>query len=618
MSVKILLISWFSSVTILFSSFALSASNSEVQKNIMQVNQYFSGDKEALPYEEVVHLSGLVIENRQFYSNNIIAKVFILLADTATNKGDLVRAMQFALDGRSLLGIDKKLELSLMLKIANGHYVKGKFNLVKEIAQQAVVLASQIDSPQYLLKSLSYRAMSNALIAEHQLAFTDLKQVELLLEEHQEFTDHIELLETLAIAYFYLNDNEAAVTLYSKIIKLRFDQSRTNNIERIYDSLARAYLKLGQLDDAYNAFWEARNYAKEKNLPLRIAYAELGLGKVLLRQGQSQEALVSLQQAEFLFNGKNLMKPYLNTLIALAKTAKLLERTSLTEEYLLKAESAAGQINLTEEQIELYQLLSQMYESKGKYEKSLAAIQKYVTLYQKFWANNHASERQDHDIITTDKNRQLSLNLAELSELRAQFTNKYHDQEQIILILISGLIILLVMSLFFYLKLRAYKLNRAYEDVEKPNDFIASPSQTKNYYQLHYKMARKYDYPLAVGYLAVDNWQELSFEFNNKIMAEVSKAIATLLNEHNSEFEQVGLINDGEYLFLCPHQNVDTLKDKFNELTEALRSRFFANLGEQSLKISYAYQSPTVLDIDPYIFLSRLSESTRADYKTQV
>jgi len=598
----------------LFCVSAFSASNTEIQQNIAQINRYFDAEKETISYDDVVKLSSSIIQNRQFYNNNIVAKVFILLADAATSKGDLARAMQFALDGKSLVAIEKSLELPLLLKIASGYYIKGKFRRVKDIAQQAITLASQINDIQYLLKALSYRGMANALMGEHQLALNDLKQVELLLAENQQFSDHIDLLEVLAIAHFYLNDHQAAVTFYNKVLKLRFKLSQKNNIGLTYYSLARSYLKLSQFDDAYNAFWEAKQHAKSKNAPIRIAYAQLGLGQVLLLQKQEELALVALQKAESLFHGQNLTKPYLSTLIALAKVTMSLERKKLTFQYLEQAITISENIELTYEQIELYQLLSMMYQEKKQFKKALIAQQEYIKLYQRFSVNK--KEQAVSGSSLSAKSRQLSLNLAEESELRAQFNAKFTHQKLVISILIALLTLLVLFALYISLKLRAFKLNQAYDDIEKPADFLASPSQTKKLYQRHYKMARKYQFPLIIGYLSVDNWQELTFHFSKKIVNEVASAIAILVNEHIGEFDQVGLINEGEYLFLCPYQTDEDLQVKLTQLTKALKLRFFANLGGFSIKISYAYQSPAVQDIDPYIFLSRLSESTSTEFKT--
>lgn len=43
-----------------------------------------------------------------------------------------------------------------------------------------------------------------------------------------------------------------------------------------------------------------------------------------------------------------------------------------------------------------------------------------------------------------------------------------------------------------------------------------------------------------------------------------------------------------------------------DKIVDALKVRFFANLGEFSVNIVFSLDAPNVQDIDPYIFLSRL------------
>lgn len=592
---------------------ACGLSNTDIAENISQVELYFQMDKEALPNDQVVSLASQVIQDRQLYSNDIIAKVFLLLAEAATNKGDAVRAMQFALDGKSMVGLEPSLELSFLLKIASGYYVEGKFKRVKKVAEQAVALADKSNNPHSLLKALSYRAMAHALVASDQLAFADLQQVERLLTQYQKFADHIELLEVLAIAHYSLHDYLASSTLYNKVVKLRLELNKTNNIDRSYYHLAHSYLHLNRLDDAYNAFWQANNYAEKQGGPIKIAFAQLGLGQVLLSQHQADKALVHLQSAEALFQGQSLTKPYFTTLIYLSKAASTLKQKPLAYKSLEKAESLAEQIDFTDEQIELYQLLSAMYQEKKQFKQALIAQQKYLTLYKSL-QTSHVMSREPI-LENNDKNRYISLKLAEHSDLRSQFNDKYRQQEKVIGLMSAWLFISIALLLFLVLKIRAIKLNKAYDEIEKPIDFIASPAQTKKYYQLQFKMSRKYQYPLIVGYLSVDNWKELTFHFGKSTINEVANTIATLVNEYSDEFDQVGLIHEGEYLLLCPHQELAEVKAKYSQMIEALNVRFFANLGEFSVKMSSAYQAPTLQDIDPYIFLARLSESTTATMK---
>ena len=215
-------------------------------------------DKASLPYEDVVEFSREIIKNRKNFNNDAIAKVYILLVNVATNKGDVVRAFQFATDGLALPSIEGTTKLNLMLKVADGYYYKGKHYRVLETANQAIELAEQTLNIKYQLIAFSYRSMAFALLAKYQQAINDLYQVERLISGHQELSNHTELLDILAVSHYYLGDFQTVVAIYQNIIKTKYDLSQLHNIEDSYYNLAKAYLQLGQLDDAYNAFWEVK------------------------------------------------------------------------------------------------------------------------------------------------------------------------------------------------------------------------------------------------------------------------------------------------------------------------------------------------------------------------
>ncbi|GLX78411.1 hypothetical protein tinsulaeT_17510 [Thalassotalea insulae] len=608
---------------VLFSGFfttfvdANEAKLSELQDNIIQVDTLFLTDPESLPYQTVIELSQKVIRNRELYNANTIGKMFSLLADAAVNKGDLAKALQFSLDGEALIGLEAKLHLSLTLKVAAGYYYKGKYHQAKEIADQAVVLAKQINTPILLIKALGYRAMANAVIAEHQLALIDLQQIQQLLANYEQFNDHIHLLAVIANAHFYLGSYQTALKLYNKVLKIRFDQNKQFNIDQTYYNIARCYLKLDQLDDAFHAFNGAKQYAEKKNAPIRIAYAELGLGQVLLKQAKYDQASEHLMVANELFHGQNIPQPYLTTLLNLAQVAKVKGNYAQSYQYITQAEMLVNSTELTQEQIAFYQYLAQMYQEQGLYQQAYQAQTRYIERYKHFnHVHQHLPSELDPNNIASEKNRELSLNMAAETELKNQFAEKFNQQYQVIVSLAVVIALMVILLLSIILKHRAKRLNQQYDEIEKPTDILATPSQTKSFYQHYYKMARKFEYPLSVGYFSIDNWQELRFQFNKKVVEEVARIIATLVNEHKGEFDQVGLINEGEYLFLAPYQAPEQLRKTFEQLTNALKVQFFANLGEFSLKVGYDCQSPNVQDIDPYIFLSRLSESTRAEYSS--
>ena len=146
-----------------------------------------------------------------------------------------------------------------------------------------------------------------------------------------------------------------------------------------------------------------------------------------------------------------------------------------------------------------------------------------------------------------------------------------------IIIILSAVACTLVLILFgTFWKLRLKKVNLAYDEIEKPSYAMATPLQTKFNYQLVFKKARKFQYPLSVGYLVVENWQELIFHFNRKSIDEVTKDLASVINEHIKDFDYVGLLNEGEYLLLFEHQSSEEANEKLDKLIQAINTRSFA------------------------------------------
>jgi len=585
-------------------------SNTEfIDDNIRKIDQFFLFDKELLPHDDIITLASIVIQNRVSYSHDALGKIFILLAEVAKNKGDIGKSFQFATDGLALRGINRSIKLNLMLKISAGHYVKGKYHNVLSVAEQAIQLSSEPEFIEYRLIALSYKAMAHALLAQHDLAFDGLQRVESLIEQYNQFTDHLELLEILAVAYHYQGSYQTAVIMYNKLIKLRFDSSRIKNVDQTYYNLASAYLQLTQFDDAYNAFWEAKEYAEKKSAAIRIAYAELGLGQVLLLQNQYQAAYRALLQAEKIFKGQNLTKTYLSSLIALAKASKKINKISKSHELLKQAQYIAENVDLTHAQIELYQLVTDMYYQQGDIDEAFKAQSIYIDLYEKFNIVNKLSDPSIKGYKQADEDsRYLAMKLLDQSDHRTVFSETISYQKEVIIWLVIALTVLFVILGICWIKQRKMQQNKRYDEIEQSGLFLATPFLTKKIYQQSYKKARKYEYNLAVGYLLIDNWKELNFRFNKKVIDEICRIIKDLLNETMEEFDHAGLINHGEYLILCPHQTNEDLEVKLIKLSSALKVRSIANIGAFSVKISYVFDTPHIQDIDPYIFLSRLSE----------
>jgi len=611
-----------------FSLLILSFSALSVQKEpltqeqlINQVEYLFKEDVETLNYKNIVELSNKIIIQREKYPSEIIAKTYLLLAHAASNKGELETAFQFTQDGLAIPVLQSKIKLCLQIKLASIFSAKKQYEQLLAIAQQAINMYKDKEDSKYFLFALSYRSVAFAMLNQHENALTDLQKIDAIIQQNPTFSEHISLLAILASVYYHLGDYQTALAIQLKILQLRFSLNKLDNIGQTYYHLANAYYRLNRFNDAYNAYWEAKQYAEKKVAPIHIAHASQGLGRTLFQQKLYGKAKIQIIEAKNLFDQNNLAKYYLQATIVLAQLNNLTEQKNKSISLLLEAERLLTNIELTDDYIILYQLLANHYKEslninnayfwQKKYSNALLKINKPVNINLPISTLNKEYTNTVTNTSASNQTRQLTVKVAEQSELSLSFSKKYRQQQTLIFIL-SGIALFLFSSIIFlWLKNRAKKLKNTYEALEGPTYVLATPIQTKQLYQNSFNMARKFSYSLTVGYISISNWQELTFKFNRKIIAEVDREIANLINNHLNEFESAGLINEGEYLLLFPHQDKTIVEETMNKLISALKLRFFANLGEFSVTITYSIKSPNFQDIDPYVFLSQLSDSTK-------
>jgi tetratricopeptide (TPR) repeat protein len=606
---------------------SVSASSAEQtrstqEQNISQVDFLFKEHSEKLNYNTVVELSNEIFIQRAAYPVETLAKTYLLLAKVADNMGELETAHQFTQDGLAISSGLPKIKICLQIKLASILSAKEEYEQLLSAAQLTIDMQQDKDTAKYYLFALSYRSVALAMLNQHEKALSDLQQVEDIIRNNPSFAEHISLLTILASAHYHINNYQTALTIQLKILTLRFRLNKLENVDQTYYHLANAYYRLNRFNDAYNAYWEAKKYANKRAANIYAAYASQGLGLTLLKQKQYKAAQLEITNAKELFFHHNLAKPYLETTISLAILKNLMQDKSTAKNLLLEAEKLSIDIELTDDYIILYKLLSDIYKDSNNMNKAYFWQTEYSAALLKSKnasiKNNHSLSKKVENIhekvntAASEKTKQLAVKFAEQSELAASFSAKFNQQKTYILILSTAVLLLLSFVIVSWLTHRSSKLKTAHEVLEKPSYIIATPTQTKNLYQKSFNMARKYNYPLTLGYISITNWQELTFQFNKKIVAEVSREIASVINQHINEFENAGLINDGEYLLLFAHQHKEDVTMLMEKLVSALKLRFFANLGNFSVIIAYSIESPNFQDIDPYIFLSQLSDSIKA------
>ena len=613
------------SLLVVSTSMAQSASEQAVLSN--QVQELLKVNDEIVDIETVKSLLEKILNNREYYSNDILAKVYLLSARGASNQGDINNVLEFSQKGLTANSVDKKIQLALLLKLADVYVARKQYQKLLELTQIAVKNSELSGSIKYQLLSLSYRSVAFAMLGMHQQALADLQKVEQGISK-SELTEHIDLLTTLALAYHHLGDFQTSRIMQLNILKLSVEMGRKKNVAQTYLYLGYAYFYLQRFDDAYNAFWESKKYAENKGASIHVAYADKWLGIVLIVQDQFHEAIVSLQQAIEVYKQHNMLAERIESSVALAK-AKL-GMKKITEGYILLTEiiQLLDGKDISLDFSDFYRMVAEMYFAQNNYQLAYRWREKYSQVLLDKINHTKKSSRiapsfsqlflsQVTQIEPIEESKRLVVKLAENSELSVSFVGKYQKQRAIIISL-SVLVFLLLFTLvgLFFIR-RAHKMKLAYEEIEKPTYAIATPPQTKCIYQLVFHKARKFNYPLNVGYLIIDNLQELTFHFNRKSISEVTKEIGSLINDHITEFDYAGLLNEGEYLLLFEYQLSQETSIKLDNLVQAINTRAFATLGDFPVTMKYSLNTPNFKDIDPYLFLARIVESVNIEQVKQ-
>ncbi len=612
-------------LTLSFNAYAQGPSELAVLSN--QVQQLLKVDSEIIDSAEVTQLSKKILDNRQHYSNDVLAKVFLLSARVASNEGDINKVLEYAKNGLSANTLDKKIKLLLALKVASVYVSQQQYQDLLELMQKVINSSEYSRNIKYQLFSLSYRSVAYSMLGKHQQALNDLKRVELGIN-HSELKEHIELLTILAMAYHHLGDYQTSLTMQLKILKSRFEMGRMKNIDKTYLYLGYAYLYLQRFDDAYNAFWESKNHAINKRAKISIARANKGLGIVLITQKQFHQAIAPLQEAIIVFQENSMFDNHIETMVALAKAKIGVQSHDEGYNLLLEVIRLLDGADISNEYAGFYRMVSEMYYRQKNYQAaylwrekhSLVLLTKLASKKKKasiVYGLPHLALEVSRFNIPIEQSKKLAVKLAENNEISSSYFDKYQEQ-RIIIISLSALAALLFMTVVtLLLKLRTQKTKSKNDVVEKLNKVITNPMQTKSDYQLAFKKARKFHYSFSVGYLIVENWQQLDFHFSKKTINAVTKEIACVINEYLMEFDYAGLLIKGEYLLLFEHQSDEEIIEKLDNLVQAVNAIAFADLGDFSITVKYSLNKPNFKDIDPYLFLARIAESGNIDKVNQ-
>ena len=583
-----------------------------IEDNIETVEQNYQQKEHLRDYNQATVAARQLLATKaaldlQKYPN-IVAKAHLILTYAAYLDGDSALAFSHASEALSNTKKNEKLKLDIYLSMVGGHYAQGRYEELIDVADKAYTLALGLELTDLTMLAMAKKSIGHAMLKQYKEAANTLRQVEPLLTHSIEAQQNQTLLETLSQAYFKMQLYEKALQMQQMLISLIEGTDNQIHIERAYYTLGNIYYQLERYHDAYNAFWGSRSFSLKQASPLKVAYAELGLGKTLIKQGQYQEAEEILNKTESIFKRQNLTLAYLQNLIALAQVNFYLNNPLDAIQLLNQANELSANQTFIDEKLQLYFLLAKIHSSLKDYKSAYDAQAKYLALSQQQQLTHQAA-------FDNEKSQQVKA-----SEAIESQHNMYdqmvrdRDKSEREQLLSRFIMMLLLTSLVLFIFLVVYVF-RFRDHVNKHNQFlvydenicIAGHEHTKEVYKHAFKQARKFNYPLTVAVVTIDNYSGLHSLLTTQELKDVNGAVARLITELPSETYKFGQLSDSEYLIYFEHQHVKEVSFCFDHLKNGLAQLLFAKVDNNLVTITIGADTLSVSDVDPYQFLARLS-----------
>jgi signal transduction histidine kinase len=356
----------------------------------------------------------------------------------------------------------------------------------------------------YLLKAedINQKYNLNFTKAQINLAFLYLQKHDLSnslkynLKAHQIATKQKDTL-MLAIAmaniagiYDINNDLEKAEKEYIKTLNIYKKAQLNHGISQCYQGLTTVYFKKKQYNKGIYYTLQEIEYdiRNQDDYNLAYAYYNLAIGYKELKQFDKIQPYITLSRKKMLqaFETVDNINLSLNIGELQMDINQYAQAQSLFEETLILARKSG----VTKYEVQLYKLLSDVYEKQQRHELSNKYLRKFILL-------KDSLQSIDKETINQEllKKYELSEKEQELTQQKLQLAEQHNVTQHWILYFVLAILICgILIGLVFYNRFRyQQKINQAVDDISAEIQFMKNQFESSN--TIQHKHGRRTDTP---------------------------------------------------------------------------------------------------------------------------
>jgi signal transduction histidine kinase/predicted Zn-dependent protease/ActR/RegA family two-component response regulator len=290
----------------------------------------------------------------------------------------------------------------------------------------------------YAKKSNNLESLLNAISNQYRIQryLGNLETAQALVNEQidiaLEFNDPIQLFSAFlnqAYQYYLQNQKQECIQAFQKAIEYSKKSNNLYSLAMIYITYSGHLIEYNELKEAEKILNKGFDIAKENEFNNFIALANSNLGILFTKKKKYDDAirfyLNSIKQYHQLNNTNDEHQVKIMYAEVCLKTQQFSEAEKVLNEVLLFSKNEVIKSNLTD----VYHLLSNLYEQKNEYKKSLSYYKKYKKLSDEIYNLETGKQIKNLEIIENVKLLNIEKNNAEkLANIKHDFlANMSHE-----------------------------------------------------------------------------------------------------------------------------------------------------------------------------------------------
>lgn len=374
--------------------------------------------------------------------------------------------------------------------------------------------------------------------------------------------------------YMDVGANDIALAHIQDALEISREHLGEWDVSVLEYNLARAYQAVGNDEKAEQHFKTALEISKAINDDLGVAYALFQMASMDLAEKDYQQALSRLNQAlpQFKSAGAHPMeaKSRLSIVSVYLGTDKL-------EDALNQLEAATSIINtLNDDQLnqDLHANWSEYYQAVDNYKAALEHYKKSVNYMQR--VQEQTQDKQVQEIMvrleikeqeTTNELLKKENQLQQL-ELQEQQTSYY----LLIWIIISGFLVVIIVSAFLYQQWRARK---NFAELALKDDLTNAPNRRAivRICKKGLEQAREQQRQLALAVIDFDHFKSINDQFGHDVGDHVLQRFAEVAKQSLRNQDNFGRLGGEEWLLVFFDVSKEDAKNIFERITDELNSK---------------------------------------------